>query len=727
MHRNLEKYGKYLLFLIPILPLLFIDGYFYPFVLMRAVFFRTIILITLAIFLYIVSQDKLVLARLKLKQDKIFILFATFVSIMLVTSIFGLDFYKSFFATLERLQGVVYWLFLLLYLFLLKFYFKSTKDWMVFFKITYFVSFLVSAYAILQRFSVIDVFHAGTDRAEGTLGNPAFLGSYLLLIIILGLWLFVREENKIWKYSILGINFLNIFVLYLTLTRSALLAFLVFFVAWIFMGASGFSRKYKIIARITVVLIIILFILIIVFRNFLISLDNDIISRLFVISLDSPVIKNRLLVWQGALQNIGDYFWFGMGMNNFDILFNKFFHPGITEDWFDRSHNAFLDIFIMTGIFGLFNYLLLIVYSMWTLIKNRSKDILLYATFFALLIAHSINNLFVFDTLNTSFILIAIFAFISFQFLSSLEQKIIKQNNTKARLYLYPVLVFAFILIPVAFYYVVYQPVMLNKATYQGVSQILVNKEASYKGFSKHLGHKFASNEIAFQNLTAFDNLMDNNPSVENKVRFLNMTYDSFTQARKFYSKDVRINLHMAQFIINNYSDSEKINEAIVLIEDAKKLSPKRPEVYYLLGQIYIKMGNVDMAINALEELMTELPDLADPKFILANIVYSQDKERARGYFNEAISMDYGKYVLNYKRIIEFLLADKDYDAALPYYLDLVKLAPNEYIYRIDLAQVYYILGDVDSAVEQINIIKASDPSLLDNFQDIVNMILKEY
>ena len=242
---------------------------------------------------------------------------------MFTTSIFGTHFYNSFFATLERLQGVVYWLFLLVYILLLKFYFRTSKDWMAFFKITILVSFVASIYAILQKFSLIDVFHSGIDRAEGTLGNAAFLGSYLLLAVILGFWLFLREQNKIWKYSILIINLFNIFVLYLTLTRSALLALLVFFTVWIFTGASSFSRKYKMISRGVLALMLILVVLSIIFRDYLANLDNDIINRLFVISLDSPVIKNRLLVWQGALQNIGNYFWLGLGMNNFDVLFNK--------------------------------------------------------------------------------------------------------------------------------------------------------------------------------------------------------------------------------------------------------------------------------------------------------------------------------------------------------------------------------------------------------------------
>ncbi|MBT4209316.1 MAG: hypothetical protein HOE19_00125 [Candidatus Komeilibacteria bacterium] len=728
MHKNLEKYGKYLLFLIPILPLLFIDGYFYPFVLMRAVFFRSIILIALAIFLYIAFKDKGALIHLKIKQDKIFVLFTTFVAIMFTTSIFGTHFYNSFFATLERLQGVVYWLFLLVYILLLKFYFRTSKDWMAFFKITILVSFVASIYAILQKFSLIDVFHSGIDRAEGTLGNAAFLGSYLLLAVILGFWLFLREQNKIWKYSILIINLFNIFVLYLTLTRSALLALLVFFTVWIFTGASSFSRKYKMISRGVLALMLILVVLSIIFRDYLANLDNDIINRLFVISLDSPVIKNRLLVWQGALQNIGNYFWLGLGMNNFDVLFNKYFHPGISEDWFDRSHNAFLDIFIMTGIFGLLNYLFLIVYSMWILIKNRAKDILLYSTFFALLAAHSVNNLFVFDTLNTSFILLAVLAFISFKFLlKSEEPQTGLKEVPKDKPWLKPILFLVALLIPLAFYYVVYQPAMLNKNTYKGVERILINKEASYKAFSKHLGYKFASNEIAFQTLTAFDILESNNPSVENKIRFKELTYNSFKEAHKFYPQDVRINMHMAQFIINNYSDIEKINEAIILIEEAKELSPNRPEVYYLLGQTYIIIEEVDKTIVVLKDLMERLPTLADPKFILANILYSQDKEAAQAQFNEAINMEYNKNVLNYQRIIEFYLAGEDYEAVLPYYLDLINLKPEDYRYKIDLAQVYYFVNDLESAVEQINIIQNNAPELIPQFQEAVDAILGAY
>ena len=86
--------------------------------------------------------------------------------------------------------------------------------------------------------------------------------------------------------------------------------------------------------------------------------------------------------------------------------------------------------------------------------------------------------------------------------------------------------------------------------------------------------------------------------------------------------------------------------------------------------------------------------------------------------------MRYEESVLNYQRILEFLIINKEYSEALPFYLKLIENQPNDFQYRVDLAQVYYILGDFDKAIEQINIIEKNKPEILENFQDIVNMIL---
>ena len=109
---KLSRINKWLLFSIPILPLLFIDGFFYPFVLGRTIFFRGVILIVATIQLYLFFKKSV----FKWYKNWSLILFGGLVGWFFVSSLFGLDFYKSFFSTFERFEGVVLWIFLWVYL-----------------------------------------------------------------------------------------------------------------------------------------------------------------------------------------------------------------------------------------------------------------------------------------------------------------------------------------------------------------------------------------------------------------------------------------------------------------------------------------------------------------------------------------------------------------------------------------------------------------------------------
>ena len=116
LNLKLAKINKWLLYLIPILPLLFIDGFFYPFVLGRTIFFRFIILLVGAVQTYLFLGKP----NFSLKKNWPFIFLGLLVAWYLFSAALGLDFYKSFFSTFERFEGLLLWVLLLLYLLLLK-------------------------------------------------------------------------------------------------------------------------------------------------------------------------------------------------------------------------------------------------------------------------------------------------------------------------------------------------------------------------------------------------------------------------------------------------------------------------------------------------------------------------------------------------------------------------------------------------------------------------------
>lgn len=720
-NNNLEKISKWLLYLVPILPLLFIDGYFYPFVIFRTIYFRIIIVALLAISAYLLYKEPDFIRRFNLRKDKLLNLFGLFVLVMFLAAVFGWNFYNSFFSTFERMEGVAYWIFMLLYYVMLRVYLVNKEDWLKMFKWSYIVSLLVSLYAIFQKFSWIDVFHSGIDRAEGTIGNPAFLGSYLLLMVALGVWIFMIEQDKKWRYGWAVIGAVNLFTLFLTLTRSSILGLFVFAILSLLMFNFYFkSKKYRIFSLSIFISAILFVISIFVFRENLLALDNPFINRILDISLDSPVIKNRILVWQGTLANWSDYIWTGLGIGNFNTLFNKFYTPAINEDWFDKTHNAFLDMLVASGILGLLSYLALYLYPIKLLFAKR-KEMLFAVIAIALFVAYAVNNLFVFDTLNTSFLIVIILAFISYLSFR-VDQEVVPPNYKKHILSVSAILFSVFSL-----YYLIYDPFVINRNTYNGYSNIANNKSVAYDYFEKIAGKKYASSETAKQLLDSYEYMISRNPSEENKLRFFDLTKNAFEFARTVYPRDIRLNLHLAQLFINSYNQEENLLKAEPLIKEAIERSPYRAEPYYLLGQLYIRLGQEDRAIEVMQEYSDKLPDYPDPLFILANITYSKDKELARQYFEKAIKLPYVENNLNYKRIIEFLLNEEDFERVEPYYEILVNKNPDNYSYRIDLMQVYYINGRLEDAVEQITLIQNNDPAALKDYQDKVDIIMNEY
>lgn len=708
---KLAKINKWLLFSLPILPLLFIDGFFYPFVLGRTIFFRTVILVVATIQAYLFFKKP----NFKFTKNWSLISFGVLILWYIISAILGLDFYKSFFSTFERFEGIILWVFLWVYLWLLQVNFKKIADWYSYFRITVLMSFFVSIYAIIQKFSIFNVFHAGIDRAASTLDNAAFLGAYLLLALALGLVLFFKD--KAWqRWFWLGVNLVNLWVLYLTYTRSALLGLLValFILVWLYL----WSKKswYRALSIGLVLLVIVSGFLL---KTNLASSNNFLVNR-FVNVWQDASIQNRLIIWQKSLASAPEHLLTGVGWENFDIVYNKFYTPNINEDWFDRSHNVLVDLLVMTGVIGLALYLLwylifLVKAYRFSKIDRRTGLIL-----FSFLLGYFVNNLFLFETINTAFILVALFGFVFFQAPEQATEPAVPAKLLKflAVLRWLPIVVAL-----VLFYYVVYLPASINRQLFNGYNILFSNKEKAYADFVKASSHDYAINEVSKQLQDAYLSLVSVNTGYENRAKFFLLAQDNLWKSTRVYPWDIRINLHLSQLIINYNNTPAELKKAEDLLLKAKELSPYRPEVYYLLGQVYISQKDEAKSIAIIEELDQRLPNFADTKFTLANLYLSSDKPKAENYFETAIKLPYATSKDNYERIIFYLLKKEDYTRVLPYLLALIETEEWEYKYRLDLSRVYYLTGDLDAAIEQINIIRGNAPTLLSDQQDYLNLL----
>jgi O-antigen ligase len=337
-----------------------------------------------------------------------------FLTVWLVAALAGVDFYHSFWGDMERMIGVwglahfVVWFLMLIGVF------RSLKDWKNLLKISVGASSLVALTAIIQKFTGFGLLMPQAERVYGTIGNAAFLATYLIFnIFFVGYLLFetILSRKKIlfaacpapsllWcgVYCLLFV--FNLIALFLTGTRGAMLGLLagvvVLLLAGTFFQPVKKWRRYFLAA---LILIFILGALFFALRHHSFIQNNGILGRLASISLKDITAQNRLILWQRSWQAWQEKPWLGWGPENYEAAVNKYFDSRLSpyEAWFDRAHNFIFDYGTMTGWLGLASYSGLFGAAIWRLKKIAKENFYFSAVFGSLLAAYLIQNFFVFD------------------------------------------------------------------------------------------------------------------------------------------------------------------------------------------------------------------------------------------------------------------------------------------------------------------------------------------
>jgi O-antigen ligase len=347
------------------------------------------------------------------KFNKGFIFFGFFILTLTISSIFGGYFLLSFWSTFERMDGLVNWYHILLYVVVLLGVNRTIKDWQILFHTSLLVAVLVALYALGQALGLSFLMSsAGGQRLSSTLGNAAYVGSYLFLhIVIASYFLFKKIQNKnfySWPvlYYVLGIIIFTI-VLLATETRGALLGLLSFVflltLAYLYYERHKKTKFYYLVISLLVALIL-FFVAIFVQRDSAWVRSMPIFYRLTHVSLTDTTTQSRLLIWQNSLTHafVAKPI-LGWGEENFADAFNKYFPSAIfvslgSEIWFDRPHNILIQHLVHGGLLGLGFYLAIFVYLLWSFWRQiRQGQPWLWPVFWsAFLLGFLVQDFFIF-------------------------------------------------------------------------------------------------------------------------------------------------------------------------------------------------------------------------------------------------------------------------------------------------------------------------------------------
>lgn len=229
------------------------------------------------------------------------------------------------------------------------------------------VSIVVSSYGILQHY-LLDFLPRNSsrinyNRSYAFFDNPNFFGSYLVLIMLLVMALYLTGKNiKITIIYFLIVN-LNLVALVFSGTRSGWIGVfcgMVFVTVFVVYKRRNLWLKW---AGLITAFGLIIFVI-----N---QAENEAYSsRANVIVTDSyKIISNqstgqegssRFLIWKKALPLVKDNFWFGSGPETLQYIFPE--TPEYKGQIVDKAHNEYLHMAITLGVLAMLTYLLLVAF-----------------------------------------------------------------------------------------------------------------------------------------------------------------------------------------------------------------------------------------------------------------------------------------------------------------------------------------------------------------------------
>lgn len=238
------------------------------------------------------------------------------------------------------------------------------------FKIILVTAIIVSIYGILQTMNFDpfprDVLRENwSKRAFSTMGNPNFLGSYIVLIIPTSIYFYIINKNitGLTAYAILFYCLLS------TGTRGAWLGTIASIMAFAaihymyFRYSKGEFTRYIILLVITILLLAL--------YNF--NTEGAFIDRFLSIARDANEFltkgdradysgANRGFIWKRVAELIKKRPLTGYGIENLGEAFKKYYTQDMIELWnevryLDKAHNEYLHIAVTSGIPSLLVYL----------------------------------------------------------------------------------------------------------------------------------------------------------------------------------------------------------------------------------------------------------------------------------------------------------------------------------------------------------------------------------
>ncbi len=592
-----------------------------------------------------------------------------FLGAMTAAAIFGANVSISFWSKFERMSGVIMLCHLTAFL-LIASTVLDKRGWRRYFFANILVALTVALWALFDA--------NPASGGGGPLGNDSFWGAYILFGIFIALYLFFTldqrrqkpakifagaafliltaslflEGSQLWS-GILQHNFIvplgdlieNLFNSGARAVKISLIAGLSLLgMLWL---ATRRNLKIKIAGRAIFVLTVLTGIAIIILAVLPQNPINQLSQNYFGVS----TIHGRVVVWQTAWQGFLDRPLLGWGPENFELAFAKFYNPCqgsaecAGEVWFDRAHNIIFDTLVSGGVIGFAAYLTIFGAAFWILWKKYRSgaiDFPIAGIFTALLAVYFLQNLTVFDMIDSYLMFFLVLGFIA-----SLDRGVKATNENPAKnLHWFGTLTLAAIAL-ICFVVFVFNPLQSDYGAVAAVRyHYLLGSDGKFIVDSNGIPIKQENNPFGSnQRLELYQKTLSLSPVGKFQIRqfFAQIFLDALQENKKITREeqirefgyltaeleksvkevplDYKSELLLGQ-LYNKWSliDSSKTTLADNVLRRAIALSPQNQQGYWQLAQTKIYENDIDSALALAQTAYDLYPANAHSKAILDEI-----------------------------------------------------------------------------------------------------------
>jgi O-antigen ligase/tetratricopeptide (TPR) repeat protein len=688
-------------------PFIITQQLLYPFFVPKALFFRSVILLGLPFYAYLIITNPTYRPSFK---NPLTISLVIFLIVNIIAGIFGVNPGRSFWGNYERMGGNYHLIFLtFLYFYILLFAGAKEKWLAILLNILVWVGALTSIYAIFEKLGMTPWVPDDSLplRMSSIFGNPIFFASFLIIPLFLSIFFYFQSEGQK-RYWYLAAAFVQTVGIILSGTRGALVGLILgLIIAGIYYIWA--EKKYRLPVIGSIGIVVAIFIALAIFSSG--NAQSSVLSRLT--KFNDSNSKARLIQWGMALKGFKANPILGVGPENYYVISNTYFNRELYSydySWFDKPHNYLLEVLTTTGIFGLLSYLAIFGFGIWGVFKSVKADVLgrgQAAALIAAAIAYQAQNFFVFDTTSAA---MAFFVFVGLcGFLCEpIAQKSKQVSKNISPIFSSWIFYGLAILAVYGFFITDWITMRVTKDINYAYAIDIKDPVLAKSYFNKAGEHSFIYDpaEIAVKTEEFTVRAAQDSTKKEDKEFINSMFNDSISRLEQVTAKTKNNPIYWFK-LGNMYSQLAYYNKSgydlrgETAVNNAIALVPNRIEPLFFLVQLRALQNNIPEVVKISEQINELVPNNPEATWRLA-LAYKDggNVDLAAETAEKAFSIGYHfKLVREFRWLINYYADKENYQRVRELYEQAIDLSPDDYQLYASLATVYAKLGENQKAI----------------------------